>query len=224
MTIDPDFQQGQSWKILSGGGYSEPHRTFVDEMWAAYRASFPDKHPPSRPTSLRARVVSSSQLDLSWAASTDNVAVSGYRISRNGKRIDTVQRTSYSSIELQPFKPYSYRVAAYDAAGNISMKSKEVTRTTQPLPSAKFVIGDPVRMIEKAKVRSNPSGSGGVLGTQSEGSPGTAVGGPWYWNSRWWWQIDFDDDGPDGWVPQRKLQKTAQPGNGFPDEDRACLP
>lgn len=37
MSIDADFMQGQSWKILSGGGYYEPHRTFVDEMWAAYR-------------------------------------------------------------------------------------------------------------------------------------------------------------------------------------------
>jgi hypothetical protein len=36
MTIDPDFMQGFSWKILSGGGYYVPHRTFVDEMWAAY--------------------------------------------------------------------------------------------------------------------------------------------------------------------------------------------
>ncbi len=37
MTVDADFMQGQSWKILSGGGYYQPHRTFVDEMWAAYR-------------------------------------------------------------------------------------------------------------------------------------------------------------------------------------------
>jgi hypothetical protein len=37
MTVDADFQQGQSWKILSGGGYYQPHRTFVDEMWTAYR-------------------------------------------------------------------------------------------------------------------------------------------------------------------------------------------
>ena len=37
MSVDPDFMQGQSWKILSGGGYYQPHRTFVDEMWAAYR-------------------------------------------------------------------------------------------------------------------------------------------------------------------------------------------
>ena len=37
MTIDSDFMQGQSSKILSGGGYQKPYRTFVDEMWAAYR-------------------------------------------------------------------------------------------------------------------------------------------------------------------------------------------
>lgn len=37
MVIDADFMQGQSWKILSGGGYYKAHRTFVDEMWAAYR-------------------------------------------------------------------------------------------------------------------------------------------------------------------------------------------
>jgi cysteine-rich repeat protein len=53
MTVDPDFMQGQSWKILSGGGYYKPHRTFVDEMWAAYRNSPPDSTPPSPPKILR---------------------------------------------------------------------------------------------------------------------------------------------------------------------------
>jgi hypothetical protein len=53
MTIDADFLQGQSWKILSGGGYYEPHRTFVDEMWAAYRNSSPDPTPPLPPKNLR---------------------------------------------------------------------------------------------------------------------------------------------------------------------------
>jgi len=45
MTVDADFMQGQSWKILSGGGYHKPHHTFVDEMWAAYRNTPPP--PPS---------------------------------------------------------------------------------------------------------------------------------------------------------------------------------
>jgi cysteine-rich repeat protein len=53
MTIDPDFMQGQSWKILSGGGYYTSHRTFVDEMWAAYRNSSADTTPPSAPRNLR---------------------------------------------------------------------------------------------------------------------------------------------------------------------------
>jgi hypothetical protein len=53
MTIDADFQQGQSWKILSGGGYYTPHRTFVDEMWAAYRNSSSDTTPLPAPKNLR---------------------------------------------------------------------------------------------------------------------------------------------------------------------------
>jgi hypothetical protein len=45
--------QGQVWKILSGGGYYQPHRTFVDEMWAAYRNTSPDLGPQSRLKGLR---------------------------------------------------------------------------------------------------------------------------------------------------------------------------
>jgi cysteine-rich repeat protein len=53
MTVDADFMQGQSWKILSGGGYYAAHRTFVDEMWAAYRNGAPNTVPPPLPQGLR---------------------------------------------------------------------------------------------------------------------------------------------------------------------------
>lgn len=36
-SFDSDFEQGQSWRVLSGGGYHTPYVEFVDEMWAAYR-------------------------------------------------------------------------------------------------------------------------------------------------------------------------------------------
>lgn len=49
MTTDADFMQGQAWKVLSGGGYHFPHRTFVDEMWTAYR----DRPQIQPPTGLR---------------------------------------------------------------------------------------------------------------------------------------------------------------------------
>jgi hypothetical protein len=53
MSLDADFLQGQAWKILSGGGYYRPHRTFVDEMWAAYRNSPSPGTPPATPKNLR---------------------------------------------------------------------------------------------------------------------------------------------------------------------------
>ena len=42
----------------------------------------PDTTPPTAPSNLTAQVVSSSRIDLSWAASTDNVGVAGYSVER----------------------------------------------------------------------------------------------------------------------------------------------
>jgi hypothetical protein len=98
-------------------------------------------------------------------------------------------------------------VAAYDEAGKKSGKSAAVTKTTQPAPSTKFSIGNRVKTIEKANVRSVPARSGTVSGTQPKGAQGGIVGGPWYWNQRWWWEVDFDN-GEDGWVAQGKLKKV----------------
>jgi hypothetical protein len=80
-------------------------------------------------------------------------------------------------------------------------------KTTQPAPSTKFVIGDRVKTIKKANVRSEPTGSGTVSETEPKGAQGGIVGGPWYWNQQWWWEIAFDN-GTDGWVAQGKLKRV----------------
>ncbi|MCI0528432.1 MAG: fibronectin type III domain-containing protein, partial [Nitrospira sp.] len=89
-----------------------------------------DTTPPSTPTNLQASVVSSSQINLSWAASTDNVGVVGYKIYRGGTQIATSQTTSYLNTGLSPSTTYSYTVAAYDAAGNTSAQSASVSAIT----------------------------------------------------------------------------------------------
>jgi chitodextrinase len=93
----------------------------------------PDTTPPSAPTNLTATAVSSSQINLSWGASTDNVGVTGYDIYQNGIRIATVSTTSYGSTGLSPSTTYSYYVIARDAAGNSSPASNTASATTQPL-------------------------------------------------------------------------------------------
>ena len=62
----------------------------------------PDATPPSTPANLTATAVSSSQIDLSWDASTDNIAVTGYNIYRDGggTPIATVTGTTYQDTGL----------------------------------------------------------------------------------------------------------------------------
>ena len=86
---------------------------------------------PSVPANLQAAVVSTSRIDLSWTASTDNVAVAGYRVYRDGSLVASPAGTTYSDTGLAAGTTYGYRVAAYDAAGNTSAQCTVVNATTQ---------------------------------------------------------------------------------------------
>jgi chitodextrinase len=89
-----------------------------------------DTSPPSVPSNLAVSGVSSSSASLSWSPSSDNVGVSGYRVYRNGVQVGTTGGTSYTDSGLSASTQYSYKVAAYDAAGNVSGQSSGVTATT----------------------------------------------------------------------------------------------
>jgi len=93
-----------------------------------------DTMPPSVPTNLSASAASSSQNNLSWNVSTDNVGVSGYEVFRNGSQIAATTSTSYADLGLSPSTTYSYTVAAYDAAGNVSGQSNVASATTTSTP------------------------------------------------------------------------------------------
>jgi hypothetical protein len=91
----------------------------------------PDTQAPSIPTGLSATVVSSSQINLSWNSSTDNIGVTGYDIYRGGSLLTSVTTNSYSDTGLTASTQYSYTVRSKDAAGNVSSQSSSVSATTQ---------------------------------------------------------------------------------------------
>ncbi|MFF5218898.1 glycoside hydrolase family 9 protein [Micromonospora sp. NPDC000442] len=100
-----------------------------------------DTVPPSAPSSLTASAITTTGATLSWAPSTDNVGVTGYRIYRGPALGDvlvaTVTGTTYAVTGLQPENTYSFYVVAIDAAGNASSPSERVTVTTSaPLPTS----------------------------------------------------------------------------------------
>jgi len=86
--------------------------------------------------------VSSSQIKLSWSASTDPstgsgqaTGVTGYRIYRDGTQIANTVNTTYQDTGLSPSTTYTYTVSAYDAAGNESSQSNQASAITQPQPA-----------------------------------------------------------------------------------------
>jgi glucose/arabinose dehydrogenase/chitodextrinase len=98
----------------------------------------PDTQPPTAPTGLSASAVSSTQINLAWSASTDNVGVTGYRVERcqgagcsNFVQVATPTGTTYNDTGLTASTSYSYRVRAADAAGNLSAYSGVQSATTQ---------------------------------------------------------------------------------------------
>ena len=78
-----------------------------------------DTQPPSVPTNLAAQAVSFHQVNLIWSASSDNTAVTGYHIYRDGVQIGISATASYSDTTVSLEKTYSYTVAAFDAHGQL---------------------------------------------------------------------------------------------------------
>lgn len=107
----------------------------------------PDTIAPSVPTGLSATPVSISQINLSWTASTDTASVgqtasgvAGYQVWRGGVFIATTTTASYSNTGLSSATLYSYQVASFDNAGNISSRTTSVSATTQsPTPVQRSV-------------------------------------------------------------------------------------
>jgi chitodextrinase len=97
-----------------------------------------DTQAPTAPGGLAATASSSTQIGLSWTASTDNVGVSGYRIERctgasctSFAQIGTTSgATTFTNTGLTASTAYRYRVRANDAAGNLGAYSNIVSATT----------------------------------------------------------------------------------------------
>jgi chitodextrinase len=90
-----------------------------------------DTQAPTAPAGLAVTGTTSSSASLSWAASSDNVGVTGYRVYRGGTQVATATGTSYTDTGLSASTAYSYTVKAVDAAGNLSAASNSATATTQ---------------------------------------------------------------------------------------------
>lgn len=92
-----------------------------------------DTAAPAPPTGLRAVSASAGGISITWNPSADNVGVAGYFIVRNNKPYAMVAGTAFNNTSVTAGETYSYKITAYDAAGNYSGYSNTITVTAGSL-------------------------------------------------------------------------------------------
>ncbi|MFD0671169.1 fibronectin type III domain-containing protein [Cohnella sp. GCM10027633] len=91
-----------------------------------------DSQAPTAPSSLASPSKTATTVSLTWSASTDNVAVTGYDVYRGSTLAGSTNgtTTSFTDTGLTANTAYSYTVKAKDAAGNVSAASSALAVTT----------------------------------------------------------------------------------------------
>ena len=138
-------------------------------------AACSDTQPPSAPGTLSASAASSSEIDLSWGAASDNVGVTGYQVFRcqgagctSFAQVGTASGTSFPDTGLAAATSYSYQVRALDAAGNQGPFSNSASATTKAAASGLVA------------AYSFDAGSGStVTDSSGNGNTGTISGATW---------------------------------------------
>lgn len=140
--IDTTAPYSASWSNAAAGNYAITAVATDNEGDATTSATAniivspvttPDTTAPSVPAGLVATSVTSSSINLSWNASTDNPGgsgVAGYDVYRNGTLVGSPAGTSFSSTGLAASTTYTFRVRARDNAGNASAQGTQVSATT----------------------------------------------------------------------------------------------
>lgn len=99
-----------------------------------------DTAAPSVPTAVTSPSKSTTSVDLSWTASTDNVGVAGYEVFVNGLGTPASSTTTSTTVSgLAAGTTYSFTVKAKDAAGNRSAASSAIAVTTNTASNVGFV-------------------------------------------------------------------------------------
>jgi len=149
-----------------------------------------DTQSPTAPSNLVATAISSSQVNLSWTGSTDNVAVATYLVERcfvagcsAFAQIASTTSTSYSNTALSASTSYTYRIRAADAAGNLSGYSNTATATTASGSGSEGLVA----------AYSFDEGTGTTLGDNSGNSnTGTIANGSWTSTGKFGSALTFD--------------------------------
>ncbi|HEY4391177.1 MAG TPA: glycosyl hydrolase family 18 protein [Paenibacillus sp.] len=126
--LTPDTTYSYTVKAKDAAGNVSPSSNSISVKTNA--ANVPDTQAPTTPTNVTVTGVTSTSVSLSWTASTDNVGVTGYDVYQGTSLVLSVTGTTAIVTGLLPSTTYTFKVAAKDAAGNVSPLSTGANATT----------------------------------------------------------------------------------------------
>ena len=161
-----------------------------------------DTEAPTAPTNLLGVAASDTAINLSWTASSDNMAVAGYNIFRDGTKVGTATTTSYNDTGLTAGKEYDYYVIAFDSSGNQSNASATIKVKTKAEP-----VGEKSTIAAWGFVDNGEHGTiMATDGAYKAASTFKAIGGPFFEyistgdNTLSYWGWDGADYGSKYWL------------------------
>ncbi|MEU1724250.1 glycoside hydrolase family 9 protein [Nonomuraea sp. NPDC005692] len=127
-----------------------------------------DRTPPTKPGKPSVSGITGSGAKVSWAASTDDVGVTGYDVYLGSAKAGSATGTSYDLSGLSPATAYTVSVVARDAAGNSSAASDGTAFTTANTPTggcaATFKVTNSWGGAYQAEVTVKNAGSAAITG------------------------------------------------------------
>ena len=100
----------------------------AEDSWGIYTSN--DNEAPTVPTNIVLSNITTSSINVSWTAATDNEAVTKYEIYANGNLNGETASTNYTATGLNANTSYAITVLAKDLAGNASAQSAPANGTT----------------------------------------------------------------------------------------------
>ncbi|VAW65912.1 hypothetical protein MNBD_GAMMA09-218 [hydrothermal vent metagenome] len=146
LTVTGDLMPNTAYRGKISGVMDQSAAAVATINWGFSTNSFSgvqppaDLTPPTAPGNLRTFNLSSSAVSLAWDASTDDVALGGYRVYRNNVLLSTESGTTFVDTSVMPSQSYEYWVIAYDQTQKTARSNYLLVNTpsggTAPTPPA----------------------------------------------------------------------------------------
>ncbi len=139
-----------TWQVDTSQSSYNAYRAMGADPYFSPSHGVPDSQPPTTPGTPTGVSNSSSSIDLTWSAATDDVSSTlTYRIFRDGDEVGSLSSASTTTVSftdsgLAAGSTHSYRVLAEDGWGNPGQQSGQsapITVLTSPNPTVIFADG-----------------------------------------------------------------------------------